>query len=269
MNKIFNSDYIHGYTTAEQDRLIRQADYWKEKLILRNLEFNEEKHLLEIGCGVGAVLGILGTTFPNLQLSGIDLQPKQIECASRHLEQLGLLNTNLKVGNIQQLPWDKNQFDYVYGIWILEHIQDPIEPLQEAYRVLKPGGKIILNETDLMTLLLYPHSPDYQYLQQALWDLLAQHGNPYIARRFGALLEKTGFEYVTNTPWAFHFRKQELRKFIDYVDEWLTPTLPQMIEQLGKDSFRLETGLDFFRNLPNHPEASATLVVYRAEGRKL
>jgi ubiquinone/menaquinone biosynthesis C-methylase UbiE len=127
----------------------------------------------------------------------------------------------------------------VYGIWILEHIKDPSLSLQEAFRVLKSGGKIMLNETDLMTLLIYPDCPDYHYLQQALWDLLAKNGNPYIARRLGTLLKKIGFEKVTITPWVFHFLAQELQEFIDYIDEWLSPTLSQMVNQLGRDPVRL------------------------------
>lgn len=263
-----STHYIHGYSITEQERLICQADYWKDKLILRNLQFSSGEHLLEMGCGVGAVLGILGETFPELNLYGIDLKPEQVEYATHYLHQKELSKVTLKVGNIEQLPWPDNYFDYVYGIWILEHIKEPDATLKEAYRVLKPNGKIILNETDLMTLLLYPDSSHYQYLQQALWDLLAENGNPYIARRLGRLLEETGFKQVKNSPWGFHFVKQELRDFINYVDQWLTPTLPQMIEQLGKDKDQLELGLNFFRNLPNHPDGAASLVVYRAEGIK-
>ncbi len=269
MNPILNSDYIHGYKTSEQYRLIRQANYWKDTLILRNFDCQSGENLLEIGCGAGAVLGVLGQAFSSLQLAGIDLQAEQIEFAHRHLHHLGLSDITLKVGSIEQLPWSDYQFNYVYGIWILEHIKDPIPSLREAYRVLKPEGRIILNETDIMTLLLYPDSLDYQYLQQALWDLLAQAGNPYIGRRLSYLLEKTGFQDIEIQPWGFHFVKQDLQDFIEYVNEWLTPILPQMIEKLGKDELRLESGLKFFRNLPNHPDSAATLVVYRAEGRKL
>jgi cyclopropane fatty-acyl-phospholipid synthase-like methyltransferase len=71
-------DYIHGYSDTEQERLIQQAEYWREKLILKDLDYQAGEKLLEIGCGAGAVLGILGQTFPGLKLAGIDLEQKQI-----------------------------------------------------------------------------------------------------------------------------------------------------------------------------------------------
>ena len=67
-------DYIHGYSDEEQLRLIQQAEYWREELILRDINYLPGESLLEIGCGVGAVLGILGGAFPDLKLAGIDLQ---------------------------------------------------------------------------------------------------------------------------------------------------------------------------------------------------
>lgn len=267
-------NYIHGYTVEEQQRLIEQALYWREKLILRDVNFLPGDRILEIGCGAGAVLGVLGQAFPQLQLAGIDLQASQIAYARQHLENLGLLNVDLQVGNASQLPWTDESFNYIYNIWFLEHISNPEPILQEAYRVLKPGGTIMLNETDYRTILIYPESADYRYLQDALCKLLLDSGgNPYIGRRLGLLLQKAGFSRVKNLPWAFHYfqeeNSQELRDFIEYIYAWLAPTILQMIEKLGKDEKRLGSGLEFFRSIPDLQESAASIVVYRASAIKV
>src|SRR6266498_3906975 len=57
-------EYVHGYATAEQERLLRQAEHWRDELILAGTTLAPGTRLLEVGCGVGAVLGILGTAFP-------------------------------------------------------------------------------------------------------------------------------------------------------------------------------------------------------------
>ncbi|NEP58553.1 MAG: hypothetical protein F6K31_16305 [Symploca sp. SIO2G7] len=44
-----SKDYIHGYSTQEQQRLIKQAQYWREDLILRDLNLVSGEHLLELG----------------------------------------------------------------------------------------------------------------------------------------------------------------------------------------------------------------------------
>lgn len=90
-----SKDYIHGYSTTEQERLIQQAQYWRNDLILRDFNYKSGDKLLEIGCGAGAVLGILATAFSGLKIAGIDLETKQINYARQHLSQLGITNADL------------------------------------------------------------------------------------------------------------------------------------------------------------------------------
>ena len=63
------SAYIHGYTREEQERLVQQAEYWRETLILPGLGYRPGERLLDIGCGAGAVLGVIGSAFAGLSLS--------------------------------------------------------------------------------------------------------------------------------------------------------------------------------------------------------
>ncbi|HEU5059640.1 MAG TPA: methyltransferase domain-containing protein, partial [Kofleriaceae bacterium] len=105
--------YIHGHSRAEQDRLVAQAEYWRDTLILPELEYRPGERLLDIGCGVGAVLGVIGQAFPGLLLAGIDLAPGQIAYAGEHLGRLGL-GADLRSGDARALPWPDGAFDHVY-----------------------------------------------------------------------------------------------------------------------------------------------------------
>ncbi len=138
-----------------------------------------------------------------------------------------------------------------------------------AFRVLKPGGKIILNETDLMTLLVYPDSEDYTYLQRAFFELLDYSGNAYIGRMLGILLRESGFINIQNTPWGYHyFQPPELQLFIPYVTELFTQILEPASQKLDKKIDKLKSGLNFFQSLVNRPESSVTVTVYRGVGVK-
>src|SRR6266496_6708865 len=83
-------EYVHGYATAEQERLLRQAEHWRDELILGGTTLAPGTRLLEVGCGVGAVLGILGTAFPGIVLAGVDIEARQLDTARAHLRRLGL-----------------------------------------------------------------------------------------------------------------------------------------------------------------------------------
>jgi ubiquinone/menaquinone biosynthesis C-methylase UbiE len=262
-------DYIHGYSDTEQERLIQQAEYWREKLILKDLDYQAEEHLLEIGCGAGAVLGILGQTFPGLKLAGIDLEQKQIDYAQKHLDNLDLSAADLRVGDATKLPWQDNYFDHLYAIWFLEHLPNPLQVLQEAKRVLKPGGTITVTETDYRTMLVTPESADYRYLIDSLCELLLQaKGNPSMGQSLGTLLFQAGFERVNNQRFPVHHAysldRQELRGFINYVDSWLAPTVEQAVAELGKDLPRLQAGLDWFRSISDRPDGAISITIYRA-----
>ena len=71
--------YVHGYAADEQERLLQQADHWREELILAGTTLVPGTRLLEIGCGVGAVLGILGLAFPDIAVPFRDpcLRPRK------------------------------------------------------------------------------------------------------------------------------------------------------------------------------------------------
>jgi ubiquinone/menaquinone biosynthesis C-methylase UbiE len=128
----------------------------------------------------GCIAKLLTQAFPRLQLAGIDLQASQIAYASKYLKSLDLSDVDLRVGDASQLPWDDKSFDRIYSIWFLEHLSYPENVLQEAYRVLKTGGAIALNETDYRTILIEPESDDYQYLQLLFIKLSQLNSCQYI-----------------------------------------------------------------------------------------
>src|SRR5215204_2034447 len=69
--------YVHGYGTPEQERLVQQAEHWRHSLIRDGTDFEPGTRLLEVGTGVGAVLAVLGQEFPGIELTGVDIEPKQ------------------------------------------------------------------------------------------------------------------------------------------------------------------------------------------------
>lgn len=263
-------EYLHGFDDKEQQRLLRQADYWRESLTPLGLSYGRGERVLEIGCAAGATLAALADRFPGITVAGIDLEPRQIAFARRHLVATGTQEADLRVGDARELPWDSDTFDHVFIMWLLEHLKDPVPVLSEANRVLRPGGTISLTETDYTTFKVLPSSSNWDYLESAQHEFFTRHGNPVVGRQLGTVLTTTGFANVRSQPVGFHFfagNGNGLRRHVDYVVEFLEPAMPRMAN-LGYESRRLEAGLAHLRSVPDQREGSMTQIVYRAHAEK-
>ena len=265
-----SGEYIHGYTPAEQARLVEQADFWRERLILPGLAYRPGEALLDVGCGVGAVLGVIGRAFPGVALAGIDREAAQIGRARAHLTHLGL-EADLRQGDAARLPWPAGAFDHVYMMWFVEHVADPGPFLREAHRVLRPGGTITINETDYSTLIVYPPSDAIERLALAQRDLFRKNGNAMAGRMLGLSLAEAGFTEVRSAPIGFHAftpgQGDRLRIFVAYMLGFLEPMVPVLASELGREAAPLEAGIAALRALPDLPRASFTQIVFRAEAR--
>ena len=153
--------YLHGFSQKEQDRLRQQAAF-AEHIVYKDINLSNVKNLLEVGCGVGAQSEILLRRFPKLNLTGIDLNDKQLAAATSHLESLPYADNrfNLIKMNAESLDFESNSYDAAFLCWVLEHIPRPANVLSEVRRVLSPGSTVYVTEVLNSTFFLDPYSPN-------------------------------------------------------------------------------------------------------------
>ena len=108
----------------------------------KNFRNKSKINILEIGCGVGNNLIFLAQE--GFNVSGKDFSDSAIKIAKKRFNQKKLKCT-IKVGDIKKLEWTNNYFDYVIDRAVLTHHtnQEISLILDEIYRVLKKGGKIL------------------------------------------------------------------------------------------------------------------------------
>jgi ubiquinone/menaquinone biosynthesis C-methylase UbiE len=97
---------------------------------------------LEIAIGTGLNLPFYP---PDVQLTGIDLTPAMLAIAGRRAQALGV-KVDLRLGDAQALDLPDERFDTVVCTLSLGAIPDERRALAEAYRVLRPGGQLLLLE---------------------------------------------------------------------------------------------------------------------------
>lgn len=73
----------------------------------------------------------------------MDLTEKAIALSKKRFELLGLKG-NFKQASAENLPYASNSFDCVCSMGVLHHIENTDEALKEIFRILKPGGRVIL-----------------------------------------------------------------------------------------------------------------------------
>jgi len=241
--------YLHGYSRTEQQRLIEQAAYWRSSLILRHSRFKPGTRLLEVGCGVGAVLGELGRAFPGLALQGVDREPRQLAQARRHLQRLGL-RARLFCADALSLPQADASVDAVWMMWFLEHVADPAAALAEARRVLKPGGLLTAIEVDYHDLHTRPCPPALKALLRAFCRGMDRSGRSDTGSRLAGWVRRAGFKRVSDRILAFDRRGAGLPLHVDYVLGFMEAAIPDLAALPGSPSeARLREGARQFRAL--------------------
>ncbi len=106
------------------------------------LEVDDE--LLDVGCGSGAFLA--GHACQVRRVAGIDLSGMQIGLAQRNLgERIAAGTAEIVQGDAGALPWPDSSFTVVTSMESFEAFPDPELVLAEIFRVLRPGGRAVLN----------------------------------------------------------------------------------------------------------------------------
>jgi ubiquinone/menaquinone biosynthesis C-methylase UbiE len=116
---------------------------WIMERIEREARLLQGKHLLEIGCGLG--FDSLEFLRRGVRVTASDLTPTAVELARRHFELEGQEAEDVRVENALDLSFPDNTFDAVWSNGVLHATGDTARAIQEARRVLKPGGRAMIS----------------------------------------------------------------------------------------------------------------------------
>lgn len=108
------------------------------------LQLRPDDELLELGCGSA---GFLAGQAPRVRrVAGIDLSDIQVGLARRRLaERIAAGTAEIVKGDAGALPWPDETFTVVTCMSVFEAFPDPERVLGEVFRVLRPGGRAVLN----------------------------------------------------------------------------------------------------------------------------
>jgi len=130
---------------GQYDRRYAETDFGGiEAAILRFAGTDKGRRVLEVGCGTGHWLAILDTH--GFSVAGVDTSQQMLELARGRVP-----NTVLKQGAAHQLPFDDHSFDRLFCVNAIHHFDHKPGFLEEARRVLRAAGGVLVVGLDPWT----------------------------------------------------------------------------------------------------------------------
>ena len=205
--KIWGEHMHHGYYgrggTYKVERRQAQIDLVEELLFWAGVTSkNTPQNILDVGCGIGGSTLYLANKF-GAEATGITLSPVQASRARERAITAGLeKQVEFQVTNALEMPFADNSFDLVWSLESGEHMPDKAKFLEECYRVLQPGGKLILatwchRETSITGELT---SDEIGHLK----EIYRVYCLPYVISlsEYKAIAKSTGLRNIKSDDWS-------------------------------------------------------------------
>jgi ubiquinone/menaquinone biosynthesis C-methylase UbiE len=135
------------------DCSLGQIGYHKQllELAVKVLKVKTGHKVLDVGCGTGLLsLKILQQT--DCKITGIDCSGEMLNIFEDKINKLKLGDKiNCMMMDAATMDFEKNTFDKIAATVALHHIKNKRKLLKSAYKILKPGGSLVIGEVDMDT----------------------------------------------------------------------------------------------------------------------
>ncbi|MDD5031493.1 MAG: methyltransferase domain-containing protein [Patescibacteria group bacterium] len=202
-------------------------DYWLNK-ILDNLE-KEPRKALDYCCGTASLYPVLKSRFPQTEYIGIDISREMIKVGRHNYG--SNKNFILRQQDAENLDLE-NDFEAVIARGAFHHLPDPTRGVEQIYKILEPGGLLIISEP-VSTVL---HKLIRKIVYRLTSHFSATHKSFYFSE-LKNLLNNNGFEIIKAERFgllAFPFGFPDIFPFVKYFPFFILKPLVKIDDLLAK-----------------------------------
>ena len=148
--------------------------------------------VLDVGAGTGdTVIRLAAAVGADGRAIGVEPNPAMREVAAGRADTAGV-TVELLDGGAEELPLEDASVDLVTCERVLQHLEDPDAAIREFARVVRPGGRVVVIDSDWATSIVHPGDQDV--LERYGAFILTQWPNPYAGRFLRGQLRAAGLD---------------------------------------------------------------------------
>jgi ubiquinone/menaquinone biosynthesis C-methylase UbiE len=172
---------------------------------LDQIDLTAARNVLALGAGTGVEVRELAcrTGFTGI-VTALEISERLAAIGRQKAEEEGVADQIVwRIGDAQALDLPSEDFDLITAHALISHVDEPVRVLEEARRVLRPGGTLVVFDGDYATLTFGTEDPE----EGRAWDeriIRTIVANPRVMRSLPRHLRRLGLELVTSHAYAFN-----------------------------------------------------------------
>jgi ubiquinone/menaquinone biosynthesis C-methylase UbiE len=151
------------------------------------------QRILDCGCGFGGTIAHLNDRLQDLDMVGLNIDPRQLEVARTNFYPKHGNRAEFIEGDACALPFDENSFDLVLAVECIFHFPSRLRFFQEVRRVLKTGGTLAICDFVPREITLVLDKMLNRFVQPVIGENFGAVDYSYSLQKYRSLAHETGF----------------------------------------------------------------------------
>lgn len=190
LGSVFNSTpFLRKFFYRLLDLLLLRSWHIRRELRILNKGGFNPAQIADAGSGFGQYVYFLSNKYPHARITGLDIKQEQVDDCNRFFASIGReKQVNFEYADLTKLE-QKEEWDLVLSVDVMEHIEDDRSVLAHIYKALKPGGILLISTPSDQGGSDVHHEHDSSFIDEHVRD-------GYAVKEMDEKLREAGFSDI-------------------------------------------------------------------------